>query len=210
MTTAQILSAFATLFVIMDPVALTPMFIALTAGETAHARRAMALRACLVGAFVLTLFGLFGKELLHTIGISMAAFRISGGILLFLIALEMLFEKRTERRRQTAETDEAMNQEHDPSVFPIAVPMIAGPGAMASMVLLAGEGSGWRWLLALHAVMFSVILITFGLFLVGVAFGHLLGRSAINVISRLLGILLAALSVQIVLDGFASYGLVAN
>jgi multiple antibiotic resistance protein len=198
----QAVSAFLTLFVIIDPIAVAPMFVALTEGMSPAQRRTSALRAILVAAFVLTVFGLFGEALLHYAGISLDAFRISGGLLLFLIAVEMLFEKRTPRREGHAES------ENDPSVFPIAVPLVAGPGAMATMVLLASQqGGSWAWLAAIHAIMFAVLALTLVLLLAGARIGRLIGKSGINVLTRLFGILLAALSVQIVLDGLAGYGL---
>ncbi len=195
-------SAFLTMFVIMDPIAVAPLFVALTREMTVTERRAAGIRACIVAASVLTVFGLFGETLLRLAGISLDAFRISGGILLFLIAVEMLFEKRTERRQNSA------SKAHDPSVFPIAVPLIAGPGAMATMVLLATQpGSDWPWVLAVHVVMLSVVAMTLVLFLAGAQLDRLLGSNGINVLTRLFGILLAALAVQIVLDGLAGYGL---
>lgn len=197
------LAAFVTLFVIIDPLAVAPIFVALTGHLETGERRAAALRACLMAAGVLTVFGLFGQILLDTIGISLPAFRISGGLLLFLIAVEMLFEKRTQRRSASAATAP------DPSVFPIAVPLIAGPGAMATMVLLAAQhGSTWQWLLVVHAMLALVLLLTFAMFRAGSHLDRLLGRNGINVVTRLFGILLAALAVQIVLDGLGSYGLV--
>lgn len=196
------ISAFLTLFVIIDPIAVAPLFVALTSGMDGGQRHAAALRAILVAAGVLTVFGLFGQKLLDYAGISLAAFRISGGFLLFLIAVEMLFEKRTERREGHAEPGP------DPSVFPIAVPLVAGPGAMATMVLLAPHNGGtWQWLLELHLILFAVLALTLILFLAGARIDHLIGRSGINVLTRLFGILLAALAVQIVLDGFGAYGL---
>lgn len=195
-------TVFVTLFVIIDPIAVAPLFVALTRGMAPADRRAAAFRACLVAAGVLTLFGLFGEALLRLAGISLDAFRISGGILLFLIAVEMLFERRTVRRRNTASAAQ------DPSVFPVAVPLIAGPGAMATMVLLATQpGAGWPWLLGVHAVMLSVVAITLALFLAGSWLERLMGVNGINVLTRLFGILLAALAVQIALDGLAGYGL---
>ena len=124
------------------------------------------------------------------------------GCLLFLIAIEMLFEKRTERRQGHAEGGD------DPAVFPIAVPLVAGPGAMATMVLLASQqGGSWHWLLAIHVILFAVLALTLALFLIAARIDRLFGRNGINVLTRLFGILLAALAVQIVLDGLAGYGL---
>jgi multiple antibiotic resistance protein len=195
-------AAFATLFVVIDPIAVAPLFMALTQGMEPPQRRAAAFRAIFVAMLVLTVFGLFGDILLRLIGISLTSFRISGGILLFLIAVEMLFEKRTERRSSKTRSN------HDPSVFPIAVPLVAGPGSMAAMVLLAAQGGGsWDWLISLHMVLFSVLAITLVMFLIGARLDKLFGKNGINVLTRLFGILLAALAVQIVLDGLGAYGL---
>ena len=128
-----LVAVYATLFVVIDPVGLTPIFVALTQGMSAERRRAIAVRACLIAVIILTLFGLFGVAVLEFVGISMPAFRIAGGVLLFLTALDMLFERRTKRR------EDQMDERPDPSVFPLALPLIAGPGAIATMILLGGR-----------------------------------------------------------------------
>ncbi len=199
-----LITAFATLFVVIDPPGLVPLFIALTRGMNAERRRAMALRACLIAAIILLLFGLAGETLLGFIGISMPAFRIAGGILLFLTALDMLFERRTQRREgQTAEPD------HDPSVFPLATPLIAGPGAIATMILLMGEADGsWPATLAVMGLLLSMMLATYLFLLASPPLERLLGRTGTIVITRLLGMLLAALSVQFVIDGVRGTGLI--
>ena len=199
-----LITAFATLFVVIDPPGLVPLFIALTTGmDTAH-RRNLARRACIIAAVLLTLFGLFGEVLLEFIGISMPAFRIAGGILLFLTALDMLFERRTQRREgQHADPD------HDPSVFPLATPLIAGPGAIATMILLMGQaGEDWTLRLAVLGLMYGMILATFLFFLASDRLERLLGRTGTIVITRLLGMLLAALSVQFAIDGVRGTGLI--
>jgi multiple antibiotic resistance protein len=204
MDATHLATIFVTLFVIIDPIAVAPIFVALTSGMEPERRRASALRAAIVATCVLTAFGLFGEAILRAIGISIDAFRISGGLLLFLIAVEMLFEKRTQRR-SNAHSEEG----HDPSVFPVAVPLMAGPGAMATMVLLAAEpGATWGDIAALHAVMAVVVFITFVFCLAGSWLEKFIGANGINVLTRLFGILLAALAVQIVLDGLSAYGLV--
>ena len=193
----SILTAFVTLFVVVDPIGLAPLFVALTQGVPRSARLAIGLRACAVGIGVLTLFGLLGEAVLAFVGISMPAFRIAGGILLFLTALEMLFERRNERREGRAEAAAP-----DPSVFPLGIPLIGGPGAIATMILLAGEVEGDALgLLALHATMVAVVATAFALFLAAPLIERALGRTGILVVTRLLGMLLAALSVQFVLDG---------
>src|SRR6056297_4190126 len=137
-----LITAFVTLFVIIDPVGMTPLFVALTQGMSPARRRAIALRACVTSALILIVFAAFGEAVLGFIGISMPAFRIAGGILLFLTALDMLFERRTKRRKSQA--DEAEEDEHsdDPSIFPLAIPLLAGPGSIATMILLAGQRPG--------------------------------------------------------------------
>lgn len=197
------ISAFVTLFVVIDPIGLAPLFVAITQGAGAAHRRAIALRASGVAVFLLTLFGLFGESVLGFAGISMAAFRIAGGILLFLTALEMLFERRTKRREDQADTHPP-----DPSVFPLATPLMAGPGAMATMILLMGGVRGdVLGMLGVLAVMLSVIGLVLLMFLSAGLLERALGRTGTNVVTRLLGMLLAALSVQFVLDGLRDFGL---
>ncbi len=201
-----VIPAFVTLFVVIDPIGLTPIFIALTRGATARERRFIALRALGIAAGLLTLFGLFGLQVLAVFGITMPAFRIAGGLLLFLTALDMLFERRAQRRRDQSEP--ALDPSEDPSVFPLATPLIAGPGAMAAMILLAGQTATPLELLAVHAVMIAVLAVVFALFFASGLLERALRQTGINVLTRLLGMLLAALAVQFVLDGAADIGLV--
>jgi len=197
------ITAFVTLFVVIDPIGLAPMFVALTKGADASHRRAVALRSCIIGIILLTIFGIFGEAVLKAVGISMPAFRISGGILLFITALDMLFERRTQRRQgQSANAD-------DPSVFPLATPLIAGPGAMTTMILLTGQATDWPGIIAILFVMIAVVLLVLLFFLAAGIIERALGDTGINVVTRLLGMLLAALSVQFVLDGLQSFGLAA-
>jgi multiple antibiotic resistance protein len=200
------ISAFATLFVVIDPIGLTPIFIALTQGADAAHRRAVALRACGISIVLLTLFAFFGEALLGFIGITMPAFRIAGGILLFITALDMLFERRQQRREDRAGAEEFP----DPSVFPMAIPLIAGPGAIATMILLAGNTNSALDMLGILGVMVAVILLALALFLTAGPIERALGRTGITVTTRLLGMLLAALSVQFVLDGLRDFGLAAG
>lgn len=206
MLLAEYITAFVTLFVVVDPIGLAPLFIALTQGQSARARIKVGLRATLIAAGLLTLFGLFGDKILVGIGISMPAFRIAGGVLLFLTALEMLFERRTQRREgQQAEPA------HDPSVFPLATPLIAGPGAMATMILLAGAPDATATdILGVHLVMLAVLGCVFALFLVATPLERLLGRTGTMVVTRLLGMLLAALAIQFILDGLKGAGLMGG
>ena len=205
MEPAFYLTAFVTLFVIIDPIALAPLFVALTQGMAPTQRRTVAVRACLTAIVLMTLFGLLGDKILAVIGITMPAFRISGGILLFVTAFDMLFERRTQRREgQHAEPD------HDPSVFPLATPLLAGPGAFATMILLVNNSptTGLAHTLAIHAVMIAVVAIAFFMFLAAGLIERALGRTGIIVITRLLGMLLAARAVQFVLDGTRGTGLI--
>ncbi len=199
------ITVFVTLFVIIDPIGLTPMYIALVRGMEPAQKRAVALRACVIAIGILAAFGIFGENLLGFIGISMPAFRISGGILLFLTAIEMLFERRTERRENVIE------EKPDPSVFPLAVPLLAGPGAMTSMILLVGNHPGdYAAQGVIFGVMVVVVATAWVLFLLGPAIERLLGHTGVNVVTRLLGMLLAALSVQFVLDGLRDFGLMGG
>ncbi len=197
MDLALYIPAFVTLFVIIDPVGLAPLFVALTQGMSVSQRRKVAIRACLVAVGILTLFGVAGEAVLNFLGISMPAFRIAGGVLLFLTALDMLFERRTQRRQGQADSEHP----DDPSVFPLAIPLIAGPGAIASMILLTGQDGGALHILLVHGVMVVVIAVVLTLFLLAAPLERLLGPTGITVVTRLLGMLLAALSVQFVIDG---------
>lgn len=204
MDTAFFISAFVTLFVIVDPIGLTPMFVALTQGMEPRKRRAVALRACLVAAGILFGFATFGEALLGFVGISMPAFRIAGGILLFITALEMLFERRSQRREKQSGEDE---EGTDPSVFPLAIPLIAGPGSVATIILLSGQATGFEGLAMVLGVMLSVLAVLLMMFLSAGILERVLGKTGINVTTRLLGMLLAALAVQFVLDGLRAFGI---
>jgi len=203
MDTAFLITAFITMFVVIDPIALTPMFLAMTQGLDAKTRRKIALRACLTGAGVLTAFALFGEALMGVIGISIPAFRIAGGMLLFLTALDMLFERRTKRREDRAELEE----HPDPSVFPLAIPIIAGPGAIASVILLTGQMPGAVGLGGVIGVLVLDLSLVYVCFLGASFMERIIGKTGINVMTRLLGMLLAALAVQFVIDGLRGTGL---
>jgi multiple antibiotic resistance protein len=201
-----LVTTFVTLFVVIDPIAVAPLFVALTQGMTDAMRRRIALRAILVAFGLLAAFGIAGKALLAGIGIGLPAFRISGGLLLFLMAVDMLFERRTERREKRA-----AEEGPDPSVFPLATPLIAGPGALATMILLSSRRSGDPLaLLELHLVLVVVLVITYVICRAGGLIERALGHTGVVVITRLLGILLAALAVQFVFDGLRDAGLVGD
>ncbi len=203
---AFLITTFVTLFVVIDPLALVPLFLALTRGKPAAERRRIAVRASLTAIGILTVFAAFGEAVLNFAGISMPAFRVAGGLLLFLTALDMLFERRTQRRKH--QTEEAEDDDgHDPSVFPLAIPLIAGPGSIASMILLAGQNPGLEGLAVVIAVMIGVVALSMVSFMASDLMERVLGKTGINVITRLLGMLLAALAVQFVLDGLRDFGI---
>jgi multiple antibiotic resistance protein len=204
--TAYMITAFVTLLVVIDPVAIVPIFLALTPGMNTKQRARIALRAVLVAGVLLALFAFFGKALLGFIGISMPAFRVAGGILLFLTAMDMLFDRRTKRREDSSEVE--VEHHNDPSVFPMAIPLIAGPGAIASVILLVGAKPGGEGLAAVLAITAVILLIMYIMLRLSSALERAMGKVAINVLTRVLGMLLAALSVQFVLDGLAEFGFV--
>ena len=195
-----LITAFLTLFVIIDPIGLAPLFVALTPGASAAHRRAVGLRAVTIAFVILTVFGLFGDHVLTFVGISMPAFRIAGGLLLFLTALEMLFEKRSKRREEHAQHPEHQPVE-DPSVFPLATPLLAGPGAITSMILSIDQSNGVSGVFFVLGVLLAVLLVVLFFFVMSTAMERILGATGINVVTRLMGMLLAALSVQFVIDG---------
>ena len=209
MDTAFLITAFVTLFVIIDPIGMTPIFVALTQGIAARRRRMIALRACISSALILIVFAAFGEAVLGFVGISMPAFRIAGGILLFLTALDMLFERRAKRRKSQADEAEDEDDSDDPSIFPLAIPLIAGPGSITTVILLAGQRPGIEGLAWVIGVMLAVVGLVVMLFMAAGVLERALGRTGITVITRILGMLLAALAVQFVLDGLRGFGLAA-
>src|SRR6202023_533556 len=195
------ISALLTLFVVVDPVGLVPTFLAVTEDLPRRARRSVALRASIIAGAILIGTALIGDWLLHTLSISLPAFRIAGGLLLFAIASEMVFGVRLRREGQAAE--EAV-EEHVRNIaaFPLAIPLMAGPGAITATVLLAGRAYGNLLLVGLLlAVVAFVSLACLAAFLLAGRLSHLLGLTGNIVLSRLLGVLLAALAVQYVVDG---------
>ncbi|MEM6308370.1 MAG: MarC family protein, partial [Pseudomonadota bacterium] len=192
MDVTLMIAAFTTLFVVIDPIGLAPIFVALTQGMPPAQRHAIATRACLLAVGILLLFGFLGEAVLSFIGISMGAFQISGGILLFITALQMLFEERTRKRREKGAAA-VEDDTRDPSVFPLAIPLIAGPGAIAAMILLMGEAAGGLINTAIVlSIMCSVVMLVWLFFLSAGVIERLLGATGIVVVTRLLGMLLAA------------------
>ena len=198
------LSAFITLFVVLDPPGCAPIYAGLTAGATSAQRRTMAIRACLIAGLILLFFALFGENLLGALHIELDSFRIAGGLMLFLIALDMVFEKRTKRREQRAEQVRATPEVEDVSVFPMAMPMLAGPGAIASIMLLEGGAKCLAGSLAVLAALAVVMILTLLALLAAGPLMKLVGAGVEAVVTRLLGVLLAALAAQYVIDGLRS------
>jgi multiple antibiotic resistance protein len=197
-------TAFVTLVVVIDPPGCAPIFVSLTSGTPAAHRRAMAVRAVLVAGGILLLFALFGEPLLATLGISLDAFRVAGGIMLFLIALEMVFEKRTQRREERAEAmsrDATGGPPEDISVFPIGIPMIAGPGAIATVMLMMARSRGWAEGGVVLAALAAALLLSMLVLLAAGPLMRLMGRRIETMVTRVLGVILAALAAQFVIDG---------
>lgn len=195
------LSAFITLFVVIDPPGCAPIYAGLTKGANAVQRRDMAIRATLIAGAILIIFGLFGEDLLGALHIELDSFRIAGGLMLFWIAFEMVFEKRTQRREERAEKIAATPEVEDVSVFPMAIPMLAGPGAIAAVMLLMNEARGTQGTLTVLGALASVLLITMLALMAAGPIMRLFGDKVEAAITRVLGVLLAALAAQYVIDG---------
>lgn len=195
------LSAFVTLFVVIDPPGCAPIYAGLVSGATQRQATVMAVRACLIATVILIIFALFGENLLDALHIELNSFRLAGGIMLFLIALDMVFEKRTQRREERAERIKATPEVEDVSVFPMAMPMIAGPGSIATIMLLMGRAEGTPQTLLILAAMGAVMVLTLLALIAAKPLMRLLGSQVEAVITRLLGVLLAALAAQYVIDG---------
>ena len=199
------LSAFAILFVLIDPPGCAPVFATLTKGTSRKHQKEMAYRSVFVAAIILIGFVFAGEWLFSKLGISLDALRIAGGIMLFIIGLNMVFEKRQERREDRAE--EALEEADTPediSVFPMGIPMIAGPGTMASLLILTSEAGGWSGMITILSALIVVLIITLLSFLAAPALMRLMGEQFTNVLTRVLGVLLATLAAQFILDGLAN------
>lgn len=201
-------SAFVTLFVVIDPPGCAPIFASLTGGANPAQRRTMAYRAVAVAGIILIIFALFGEALLSALHIDLDSFRIAGGLMLFIIAVDMVFEKRTQRREERAERIIATPEVEDVSIFPMAMPMIAGPGSIASVMLLVSQNDGLDRALMIFAALLAVLVLTLVALVAAGPIMRVLGAKAEAVITRLLGVLLAALAAQFVIDGVkASFAL---
>ncbi len=194
-------SAFITLFVVIDPPGCAPIYAGLTKGATSAQARTMAIRATVIAGVILVIFALFGEALLGALHIELDSFRIAGGLMLFWIAFEMVFEKRTQRREERAEKVAATPEIEDVSVFPMAMPMLAGPGAIASVMLLTSGSTGTAEAMVVLGALFTVLLITMVALIAAGPLMRLFGARVEAVITRLLGVLLAALAAQYIIDG---------
>lgn len=194
-------SAFVTLFVVIDPPGCAPIYAGLTKGASNVQSRSMAIRAVVISAMILLVFALVGEKLLSALGIGLDSFRIAGGILLFVIAMEMVFEKRTQRREDRAQKIIETPEVEDVSVFPMAMPMIAGPGSIATVMLLTARSQGSEQTLVVLAALGLNLLIMLAALLLAGPLMRLVGQKIEAVITRLLGVLLAALAAQFVIDG---------
>lgn len=195
------LSTFVTLFVVIDPVGCAPIFAGLTRGHSQRQATLTALRATLIAGIILLVFASVGTGLLAALHIELNSFRIAGGMMLFLIALEMVFEKRTQRREERAEKVLHNTEPEDISVFPMAMPMIAGPGSIATVMLLAARAQGLAQMGVVLAALAAVLVLMLGALAAARPIMRALGTRVEAVITRVLGVLLAALAVQYVVDG---------
>jgi multiple antibiotic resistance protein len=194
-------SALITFLVIIDPPGCAPIFAGLTRGGTNAHRRAMAIRSSLIAWAILMFFALLGKPLLHALGISLASFRIAGGIMLFFIAIDMVFERRTQRREERAHSVEGTPEGEDISVFPMAMPMIAGPGSIASAMLWVSRAETLENVAVVLAAITTVMVLTALTLLAAGPIMRLIGDKVEAAITRILGVILAALAAQFVIDG---------
>ena len=205
----QLIKIFVVLFVVVEPLSLVPMFGALTRGGSERYRRKMALKSTFLATIILLVFALSGNWFLAAMGITLDAFKIAGGLLLFMISLDMVFARQSGVRSTTVREQEEARYKEDISVFPLAFPLIAGPGAMATLLLLVGEVQGDPLMFAgLLGILLFVLALTLLFMLLTPLVMRVLGVTGANVISRLLGVVLVALSVQYVVDGVkGSFGL---
>ena len=202
MTLDKILNMFVVLLVVVDPVGVTPMFGALTRGGGDLYRRRMAFKGTAIAAAILLVFAFIGDWLLTTLGISLPAFKIAGGILLFLIALDMVFARHSGGRSATGREQEEARHKEDISVFPLAFPLIAGPGTLTTILLMVGESRGNpTQFAAMIGVLLAILALTLGCLLIAGRLMKFLGETGANVMDRLFGVILAALAVQFVVDG---------
>lgn len=193
---------FVVLFVVIEPITLVPLFGALTRGGEPSYRRRMAIKSIVLSAIIFWVFALAGQKLLDTLGVSIASFKIAGGLLLFLISVDMVFARQSGLRSTTVREQDEARYRDDISVFPLAFPLIAGPGALATLLLLLVElGDNWPELFGLMAMAMLVLAIALVMMLLTSPIMRVMGETGANVVSRLTGVVLVALAVQYVVDG---------
>lgn len=206
--TNTLVHAFVTLFVIVDPFGVAPIFLTLTIGSDDQYRKRMALRGTVIATIVIFVFAFVGDYLFRALGVSIPAFSIAGGVLLFLLAIDMVLARRSGLRSTTVSEDREAGSREDISVFPLAIPLIAGPGALTSILLLMERTNH---VIALQAGIIAVLLVVMGINYIALSFAHhvtrLLGVTGVNVVGRVFGIILAAVAVQFILNGIERSGL---
>jgi multiple antibiotic resistance protein len=201
----------ATFFATIGPLDVAAVFAALTAGEAPKHRRRMAVRGALIATGILITFALIGESLLFALGISIAALRTGGGILLLLIGIDMVFARSSGSTSTTDEEEQEALGKRDISVFPIATPLIAGPGAMGAVILLMANTEGELVLqVAVIASLMVILVLTFGMLLLASKIQRLFGVTGMHVVTRIFGVLLSALAVQFIFDGVAQSGLISG
>jgi multiple antibiotic resistance protein len=194
------LLCFGSLFSIVDPFAAVPIFLVLAGSQSKEAQASTALRASLTCFTVLTAFGLAGSYIFSFFGITVPGFKVAGGILLFIVALDMVRAKASSTRSTTEEQDEAATKE-DVGLIPIGLPLLSGPGAIATVMVLAGKAGGLGQRIGVHAAILAVSIITFLVLRSSSFMARVLGRTGLNVIGRIMGLILAAVAMQFILDG---------
>lgn len=194
-------NAFVTILVTIDPPGLAPLYLAVTRGMDREQRAQVSIRASVIAFGILAAFALIGAGILSLLGITLPAFRVAGGLLLFFIAFEMVFEKRNDRKEKTAETAITKDHVRNVAAFPLAIPLIAGPGAISAIVLLSGSMPSAAGQASLIGIIGACIVLTYLVFVLAERIDGLLGETGRSILTRLLGVLLAALAVQFVADG---------
>jgi multiple antibiotic resistance protein len=187
--------------VTIDPPGLAPLFLAVTRGMNRDERRQVSVRASIIGFLVMALFALAGALILSVFGITLPAFRVAGGLLLFFIAFEMIFERRQDRKEKISDVAITKDMIHNIAAFPLAIPLIAGPGAISATVLLSGSFQGFAAQAALVGIIAICLLLTYLVFILAERIDRFLGQTGRSILTRLLGVILAALAVQFVADG---------
>ncbi|MFE0015567.1 MarC family protein [Mesorhizobium sp. NPDC059054] len=197
----SLFNAFVTLLVTIDPPGLAPLFLAVTRGMNREQRSQVSVRASIIGFMVIALFAVAGASILSVFGITLPAFRVAGGFLLFFIAFEMVFERRQDRKEKSADVAITKDHIHNIAAFPLAIPLIAGPGAISATVLLSSSFQGIGGQLSLLGIILACLLITYLVFVLAERIDGILGQTGRSILTRLLGVILAALAVQFVADG---------